>query len=121
MSTKILLRIAAIIMLFHGLVLVVGSVVMDPPANIPSEMADFYVGAAYTGMLTALLIGVLVWTLSCRTDKQAIQLLWIITTATALLGIIEIVYFFPYIVCWLPAALSFIALFKLNKQISKKI
>ena len=124
MSSKIILRIAAGIMLFHGLVLVIGAVYMlltgqNPTEGIPSEMADFYIGASFCGQLLVLLIAALLWTLSCRNDKSAFKMLWIVATATVLLGIIEIVYFFPYIVCILPGALAFVALLKLNKQKSQ--
>ena len=121
MSSKILLRIAAGIMLFHGLVLFFGAVYMlltgkNPTEGIPPEMADFFVGASFCGHLLTFLLAALLWTLSCRQDKSAVQQLWIVATATVLLGIIEIVYFFPYIICILPGAIAFVALFKLKKQ-----
>ena len=112
MNSKILLRIAAGIMLLHGLVLTISVLLHDYKSY---EMPDFILGSSLCGILLALLIAALLWTLSCRKDKSAVKLLWIIATATLLLGIIEIIFFFPYAVCWLPAALTFVALFQLNK------
>jgi len=42
--------------------------------------------------------------------------LWIVATATVVLGIIEIIFFFPYIIGILPGILAFIALFIRSKQ-----
>jgi len=111
MSTKILLRIASIIMLFHGLVLLVGTLAGNPNPAPPAELFDFFMGATFCGILLALLLGVLLWVLSCMRDKSEVRQLWIVATATVLLGIIEIIFFFPYIVCILPGVMAFIALF----------
>ena len=113
MSSKILLRIAAIIMLLHGLVLAFGVIWNYHNSDI-YENADFILGASLCGILLALLLGTLLWALSCMTNKSAVKLLWIVATATVLLGIIEIIFFFPYVACIIPGVLAFIALFKLN-------
>jgi heme A synthase len=85
-----------------------------------STMADFYSGASYCGTLFLLLVASLLWTLSGRKDKPTINLLWMIATAIVLLGIIEIVYFFPFAVsfCAVAATLVFVAIFQLKKQLS---
>jgi len=114
MNTKILLRIAAIILLLHGLVLTFGVFWNYHNSDI-YEMDTWILGASLCGILLVLLLSILLWVLSCRADKSAIKLLWIVATATLLLGIIEIIFFFPYVMCIVPAVLAFIALFKLNK------
>jgi heme A synthase len=83
-------------------------------------MADFYSGASFCGTLFLLLVAVFLWMLSGRKDKQAVQLLWIVVTAIALLGVIEIVYFFPFAVsfCVFVATLVLTAILKLKKQLS---
>lgn len=140
MSTKILLRIAAIVILLHSLGHTMGALGwQDPNGKIPNEvvrkmqevpfsfmgkdgstMADFYSGASYCGTLFLLLVASLLWTLSGRKDKPTINLLWMIATAIVLLGIIEIVYFFPFAVsfCAVAATLVFVAIFQLKKQLS---
>ena len=112
MSSKILLRIAAVIMLLHGLVLLVGTLAGNPNPAPPAELLDFFMGATFCGILLALLLGALLWVLSCTKDKLEVKQLWIVALATLLLGIIEVIYFFPYIVCVVPAALALTALFK---------
>ena len=141
MSTKILIRIAAAIMLLHSFGHTFGLLTwQDPNGDIPydvvqkmqtvqfsfmgkdgSTMADFYSGASYCGTLLLLLIAVLLWTLSDRNDKSAIKQLWIISTAIVFLGIIELIYFFPFAVsfCVVAAVLLFFSLFKLINQCSK--
>jgi len=115
-TSKILLKIASGIMLFHGLVLLVGTFATTPNPAPPTELLDFFMGATFCGILLVLLLGVLLWVLSCLKDNSEIKLLWIVTIATVMLGIIEIIYFFPYIVCILPGILALIALLMLNKR-----
>ena len=98
-------------MFLHGLVLTFG-VLWNYQYGEIYELADFILGASLCGILLVLLIAALFWTLSGRQDKQ----LWIVATATLLLGIIEIVFFFPYVACIIPAVLAFVALYKLNKM-----
>jgi len=102
-------------MLFHGLVLLVGTLAGNPNPAPPAELLNFFMGATFCGILLALLLGALLWVLSDIKNKLEDKQLWIVASATVLLGIIEIIYFFPYIVCILPGALAFIALFRHNK------
>ncbi|MCL2592011.1 MAG: hypothetical protein FWD82_01475 [Defluviitaleaceae bacterium] len=113
--TKILLRIAAGMMLLHGLGLIIGTFTQSSSSGIPYDMVNFIRGATFSGILLVLLLAALLWVLSSIKDKSGIKLLCIVAVAMLLLGIIEIIYFFPYIVCIIPAALTFIALFKLRK------
>jgi len=114
MNTKILLRISAVILLLHALVLTFGVFWNYHNSDI-YETDNWILGASLCGILLVLLLATLLWVLACKTDKSAIKLLWIVATATLLLGIIEIIFFFPYVMCIVPAILAFIALFKLNK------
>ena len=136
MSSKNIIRIAAIVILLHGLGHTMGALMWQKPdGDIPYEvvqkmqtvqfsfmgkdgstMADFYSGASYVGTLLLLLITALLWTLSDRKDKAAIQQLWIIAASIVVLAIIEIIYFFPFAVsfCVVAAALLFFALYKLK-------
>ena len=114
MNTKILLRTASVILLLHALVLTFGVFWNYHNSDI-YEIDTWILGASLCGILLILLLATLLWVLSCRTDKSAIKQLWIVATATLLLGIIEIIFFFPYVMCIVPAVLAFIALFKLNK------
>ena len=109
------MKVAAIIMLFHGFVLTALSFGPADPM-LPDHMLMFFMGAMYCGILLVLLLGIILWMLSCLKDKSEIKLLWVVTTATILLGIIEIIFFFPFIVCILPGVLALIALLILNKQ-----
>jgi heme A synthase len=136
MSSKNLLRIAAVVILLHSFGHTAGLLTWQAAnGDVPSEvvqkmqevqfsfmfkngctMADFYSGAACCGTLFLLLVAVMLWTLSGRKDTLTINLLWIIAMAIVLLGVIEIVYFFPFAVsfCIIAAALVFMAIFKLN-------
>jgi|GEM_PF-1830980 len=114
-SSKILLRIASIIMLLHGLTLFISTLASPPNPALPAELLDFVMGATFCGVLLVLLLGTLLWVLSCTKNEANTKLLWIVATATVILGIIEIIFFFPHIVCILPGILAFIALFMHNK------
>jgi hypothetical protein len=138
MSSKLLLRIAAVVILLHSFGHTAGLLTWQATnGDVPSEvvqkmqeiqfsfmfkngctMADFYSGASWCGVLFLLLVAIMLWTLSNRDDKLTVKLLWFIATAIALLGVIEIVYFFPFAVsfCAIAATLVFISIFKLKKQ-----
>jgi len=115
-SSKILLKIASIIMLLHGLTLLISTLVSPQNLALPAEFLDFVMGATFCGILLALLLGVLLWMLSCTKNEANTKLLWIVATATVVLGIIEIIFFFPYIIGILPGILAFIALFLRSRQ-----
>ena len=112
---KILLKIAAIIMLLHGLWLLVGTFTQTTSVDMPDNVAQFMIGATFCGILLTLLLAGLFWAFSAIKDKTETKYLLIVTTATFFLGIIEIIYFFPYVVSIIPAILAFIALLKLRK------
>lgn len=103
-------------MLLHGLTLLISTLVSPQNPALPAEFRDFVMGATFCGILLALLLGILLWMLSCTKNEANTKLLWIVATATVVLGIIEVIFFFPYIVGILPGILAFIALFIRSKQ-----
>ena len=141
MKAKLLLRIAAVIMLLHGVGHTMGVATWQNPRNMTSmgeyqqvvekmqevqfsfmgkdhsTMADFYSGFGYGGTILLLLCAALLWVLSSWRGKSISKLLWIIGIAIVALGIVETIYFFPFAVsfCVVSAALVFIAIFKLKK------
>ena len=118
--TKVLLRIASAIMLLHALGLIVGTLSAQTfNSDLPNNMIQFMRGATFSGILLVLLLAGLLWMFSCMKEKVDIKLLLIVTTGTFLLGIIEIIFFFPYMVSIVPAILAFIALFKLKTITAK--
>jgi hypothetical protein len=136
-TTKILLRIAAVVMLLHAVGHTTGVATwQSPTGEIPIEvvkimqdvqfsfmgkdgstMSEFYSGFGYVGTILLLLIAVLLWVLANWKDKSAIKLLWILGSAVVALGVVEAIYFFPMAVafCVITAILVFIAIFRLNK------
>ena len=142
MKTKLLLRIAAVIMLLHGLGHTFGVMTWQNPRTAEYQqtvekmqdvqfdfmgksnatLADFYSGFGYGGTILLLLSAALLWVISDLRHKSVIKLLWIIGVAIVLLGIIETIYFFPFAVsfCIVSAALVFIAIFQLKKASTKK-
>lgn len=138
MRSKLLLRIAALIMLFHCVGHTMGVVTWQKPnGEIPNEvvqkmqevqfnfmgkegstMAEFYSGFGYCGTLLLLFISVLLWVISSWKDKSAVKLLWVIGITIVLLAIDEIIFFFPMAVafCLISAILVFISIFIINKS-----
>ena len=113
---KVLLRIASAIMLLHGIGLIFGTLSAQTlNSDLPNNVIQFMRGATFSGILLVLLLAGLLWMFSCRKEKVDIKLLLIVTIGTFLLGVIEIIFFFPYIVSIVPAILAFIALLKLKK------
>jgi len=118
--TKVLLRIAAAIMLLHGLGLIVGTLSTQTlNSDLSNNVLQFMRGATFTGILLILLLAGLLWVFSCMKERLDLKLLFIITTGTFLLGIIEIIFFFPYIVSIVPAILAFITLLRLKTVTAK--
>jgi uncharacterized membrane protein len=138
MSSKIFLRIAAIVMLLHCVGHTIGVATwQNPDGEIPIEvvqkmqdvqfnfmgkdgstMAEFYTGFGYCGTILMLFIAVLLWIFSGRKDKSVTKELWVTGLAIVLLAVIEIIYFFPFAVafCVISAVLVFISIFFINKM-----
>ena len=138
MSSKILLRIAAVVMLLHSLGHTFGVITwQDPNGEIPIEvvqkmqevqfsfmgkdgstMAEFYSGFGYCGTILMIFIAALLWLFSAWKDKSVTKVLWVTGLTTVMLSVVEIIYFFPMAVafCLLTAALIFISIFLINKS-----
>lgn len=141
MKPKLLLRIAAAIMLLHAAGHTAGVATWQKPGgDIParvvrimqseqfsfmgrdgSTMAGFYSGFGYCGTILLLFIAALLWTLSGWKDRSANRILWLTGFAILLLAVDEIVWFFPMAVafCIVSAALVFISIFLINKEANK--
>jgi hypothetical protein len=136
-TSKLLLRIAAIIMLLHAIGHTVGfSNWQKPAGKVPSEvidkmqnthflvrgkettMAASFSGFGYMASIFLLLIVTLLWTLSNRTGKEASNILLPTGLAIALLVVVEFSFFFPAvaILSLTATTLVFISFFKINKQ-----
>jgi hypothetical protein len=135
MNSKILLRMAAVLMLLHS----VGHTSMSlmwRDSYVPKEvvqkmqdvqfrtmykaditMADFFTGASCFGIILVLFIAVLLWILSGMKDKSAVRLLWIVEIAIILHAVVELIYYFPValIFCVPSAILVFIAILGVKK------
>lgn len=143
MKPKLLLRIAAIIMLLHGIGHTMGVVKWQKPnGDIPvqvvktmqdtqfsfmgkdgSTMAGFYSGFGYCGTIFLLFIAALLWALSGWKDKSANKILWLTGFAILLLAVDEIIYFFPMAVgfCVISATLVFTSIFLINKAAKQAV
>ena len=142
MKSKLLLRIAAIIMLLHGAFHTMGVATWQQPGgDIPSQvvqtmqdiqfnfmgkdastMAEFYSGFGYCGTIFLLFIAALLWIVSGWKDRSVTKILWITGFAIVLLAVDEIIYFFPMAVafCLVSAALVFISI-RLKSKEAKQI
>jgi uncharacterized membrane protein YoaT (DUF817 family) len=135
-TSKLLLRIASVIMLFHAIGHTLAIVTWQKPSGkIPSDvvqkmqdkhftfggqdatMANFFSGHGYAGTIFLLLIVTILWILSGWTERKAIKILWIIGLAIGLLALDEQIYFFPMAAVFslIAAALVFVSIFKLTK------
>jgi hypothetical protein len=120
MKAKILLRIAAIIMLLHTIGHTIGALTWRDAPNAAvkqvidgmlnnrfnfmgrlASIGDFYTGYGYSMIGMLLLISVLLWLLSANPNGGIILALGFFLV---FLGIIEFIYFFPF-----AAALSLLA------------
>jgi len=140
MSVKILLRIAAIIMLFHGVGHTIGvatwqSLDGDVYRQIPqvvksmqdaefsfmgkdgATMAGFYSGFGYCGTIFLVFVAALLWVLAGWKSKSLTPLLWITAGSIVALAILEIIYFFPMAVafCLISAALVVTSIILIHK------
>ncbi|MBS1532051.1 MAG: hypothetical protein JSU01_17250 [Bacteroidetes bacterium] len=137
MSSKILLRIASVLMLIHCILHTIGfSSWKDDPARkdvvkamtgprLPfmgsnRNMADYYDGFGYATSIALVLIAVSLWVVSTELTSRSLAKKLILTLAIILTfwGVDEIIYFFPFAasISWLSALCTFIAYARLNKQ-----
>lgn len=135
-NSKLLLRIAAGIMLVHAIGHTIGVFTWQKPnGKIPIEvvqkmqethflfggkdstMANFFSGHGYAGTILLLLIVTVLWTVSSSTDKIATKILWLVGIAIVTLALDELIYFFPMAVIFslVAALLVFLSIFKINK------
>ncbi|MGZ3945022.1 MAG: LIC_13387 family protein [Mucilaginibacter sp.] len=139
MSSKLLLRIASVLMLVHGILHTIGfnSWKTDPdPArhavmqamNGPRlpfmgtnrNMADYYDGFGYASTIALALIAVSLWIVSGELASSSLAKKMILTLAIILAfwGIDEIIFFFPFAtsMSMVSSLCCFLAFFKVNKQ-----
>jgi hypothetical protein len=136
MNSKILLRIAAIVMFFHAVGHSMGTFAWQTMGGIPSEvvakmyqdqfnfmgkastMASLFTGNGVGGLISLLLMSALLWAVSGWNNKNAVTVLWCVGCAIVALAVCEIIYFFPmaYAFCLIAAALVFTSIFLINKS-----
>ena len=135
-TSKILLRIAAVIMLLHATGHTLGVITWQNrdntiPVDVIQKMEDthftfqgkdatlavFFTGHGYAGTLLLLLITAILWILSTSVDKNSIKILWVLGISIVLLGIVEMVYFFPLAVAFsfISAALVLLAINRIHR------
>ncbi|HVS93131.1 MAG TPA: hypothetical protein VHE59_13905 [Mucilaginibacter sp.] len=135
MLSKILLRVAAMLMFIHAVLHTTGftswktdpsrqevvKAMMGPKLPFMGanrNMAEFYDGFGYASTIALLLISVTLWMVSASDNSLAKKI--ILTLAVTLLfwGVDEIIFFFPFAACisWLSCLCTFIAFFSLKKQ-----
>jgi len=132
-KAKWLLRIAALIMFFHGIGNTFGVLTFqNPNGGLPNEvvqkmkevhfafmgrddssMADFYLGFGFMGSVFILFIAVLLWVLSSQKEKYVSKILCVTGMALVLLTIVEAIFFFPMAVafCLVSVVLVFVSIF----------
>ena len=142
MKPKLLLRLAAVIIFLHALGHTMGVYTWkDPTGQIPQElinqmtdrkfsfmgttatMAGYYDGFGYASTIAMLLIASLLWMIAGMAEKNAsfsVKILWPVAVTLFLLGIDEIIYFFPLAVSFsfLAVILTLISIYKLNRSIA---
>ena len=140
MSSKILLRIAALLLLLHGIGYTFGVATWkdtngDIAKQIPevvrlmqsenvnfkgidSTMARFYDGFGYCGTIFLFFLAILLWILACRKDKSVIKILWVTCGAIVALAMLEMIYFFPmaWMFCLISTALIVVSIFQIQKN-----
>ncbi|MHB8209433.1 LIC_13387 family protein [Mucilaginibacter sp.] len=112
MKAKILLRIAAVVMLLHTIGHTMGALTWKDAPNAAvkqviegmlhnrfnfmgrsASIGDFYMGYGYSMIGVLLLISILLWLLSAKPNGGIILALGFFLV---FLGIIEFIYFFPF-------------------------
>jgi len=138
MSSKVLLRIAAVLMFIHCVLHTIGfnSWKDDPDKqgvvkamNGPKfpfmganrNMANFYDGFGYASSIAMVLIFVALWVVSGELaggSSLAKKMIMTLGVILVLWGADEIIYFFPLAagMSWLAALCAFVAYGRLNKQ-----
>jgi hypothetical protein len=135
-TSKLLLRIAAVIMLLHAVGHTLAIITwQEPNGKIPFDLvqkmeethfsfqgknttiANFFTGHGYAGTIFLLLIVSILLTVSNWNNKIATKILWPVGASIILLSIVELIYFFPLaaIFSLIAAALVFVSTFQLNK------
>ena len=139
MNSKLLLRIAAVLMLLHGIGHTFGVATWNDPEGdiakqvpqvvrmmqseelnfmgIESTMGAFYEGFGYCGTIFLIFLAVLLWVLACWKDKSIIKILWVTCGAIVALAVLEMIYFFPmaWMFCLIAAALIVVSIFQIKK------
>ena len=143
MRPKLLLRIAAVIMLLHALGHTMGVITWKKPeSHVPPDLvkqmveqrfifmgsdrsiADFYDGFGYASTIALLLIVFLLWHVSGLTQANAgiaRKILIPVLLFLIFLAIDELIFFFPFAASFtlVSAALTCIAILLVNKPVSQ--
>ena len=138
MTPKLLLRIAAVIMLLHAAGHTMGVYTWKDPVNpqhdaVIKSMADdsflfmgrmggmgkFYEGFGYAGTIAMLLSVAILWLIASEAENNpgvANKILWPVAIYLLLLGAIELIWFFPFAASFslLSTALTVVAIFRLK-------
>lgn len=140
MKPKLLLRIAAVIMLLHAFGHTVGIYTWkDDTGPIPQDlikqmieqkfvfmgatgsMGAYYEGLGYASTIAMLMVVFILWIIGGNAEAAAslsAKILLPVSLFLLLLGVIELIYFFPFAAMFslVSALLSFYSLFKLSKM-----
>ncbi|MCL2291166.1 MAG: hypothetical protein FWC34_10800 [Bacteroidetes bacterium] len=136
MKPKLILRIAAIVLILHAIGHSMGAFTWQKPdSGIPVEvvqtmqevhfdfmgkentMAAMFTGNGTAGIILLLLMSVILWVVSGWNNKFVTKILWIVFCAILVLAIAEVIYFFPmaYMLCFVAAGLVLWGIFKMKK------
>lgn len=114
MSSKLLIRIAAALMLLHTIGHCMGVFGKLDPSTVPvmnamksqsfpfmgrsCTLADFYNGYGFTMIFVLVLVSALLWILSAEAQKSkaAVLQLRLIAGFILVMAVIEYIYFFPF-------------------------
>jgi len=140
MKPKLLLRIASVIIFLHAIGHTIGVYTWkDPKSLVPQQvidqmtgqkfifmgtnatMAAFYEGFGYASTIAMLLVVSILWITGTAVEKNASlssKILWPVAAFLFLMGIVEIIYFFPMAVAFsfLAFLLTVVSIFKLNRS-----
>ncbi len=143
MKSKLLLRIAAAIIFLHAVGHTTGVYTWkNANSHVPQDlikqmteqkfafmganatMATFYDGFGYAATIAMLLIAALLWIIGGIAEKNAAlsaKVLWPVAAFLFLLGIDEIIYFFPMaaVFSFLAFLLTVFSIFKLSRSKSE--
>jgi hypothetical protein len=144
MKPKILLRIAAILILIHGVLHTTGfgqwksdpdpakhEVIKQmtgqkfPFMGTSRNMGNYYDGFGYCGSIALILIAVLLWIVSGELSSNpslAKKVILVLSFALLLWAIDETIYFFPFAVglSLVSSICGFVSLIGLGKQVESK-